>query len=30
MIWNFIDEDFKCSSISSFKSNLKEHPTNNY
>ena len=25
MIWNSIDEDFKYFSLSSFKSNLKEH-----
>ena len=30
MIWNSTDEDFKCSSLSSFKSNLKEHLTNKY
>ena len=30
MIWNSIDEDFKSSSLSSFKLNLKEHLTNNY
>ena len=30
VIWNSIDEDFKSSSLSSFKLNLKEHLTNNY
>ena len=30
MIWNSIDEDFKSSSLSSFKLNLKEHLINNY